>query len=563
MAVGAIVARILTQYSDKGSKAAQKDIAKLTKTFNDFGRRTVRAFGIATAAVAAFSVKVGKDAVAAAIADQKSQVLLANSLRNTTGATNAAIASVEGYISKLQLQVGIADDELRPALSRLAAVTGDVAAAQQLLGTALDVSAFSGADLNSTTQAITRALNGNFRGLQRLVPSIDATAIKSKDLAAVFREVEKATAGAAAARAGTLEFRLAILRIRFDEILETLGYSLLPILEEFANVLAKEVLPEIARWIDLNKKGLAEGLRNAAKAALELLKGAIAVGAWFVENFNTIKNFAILLASIWATGRVIAFATAVGKVSLAFKGMQAAALGAGAASAAATGAGAAAGGRALLAGARFLGPVGLGASAITALTFGLSKISPREKAKARSKALEASLAGYKGSPGASDIATINNARSATGGVDKSMKAYQDMINAITKAQNKLTGAKKKELTVEQKIINSMLKKYGLTLMTSEIEAKATAEAIKMNLERQGVVAKSAPTVSLAAQGDGSARGSSIAGAGTPQVNVTINTPIGSENDYVVKVENGLKTSARRSRGLSGLGAGWAVGQDID
>lgn len=552
MAVGAIVARILTQYSDKGSKAAQKDIAKLTKTFNDFGRRTVRAFGIATAAVAAFSVKVGKDAVAAAIADQKSQVLLANSLRNTTGATDAAIASVEGYVSKLQLQVGVADDELRPALSRLAAVTGDVAAAQELLGTALDVSAFSGADLNSTTQAITRALNGNFRGLQRLVPSIDATAIKSKDLAAVFREVEKATSGAAAARAGTLEFRLAILRIRFNEILETLGYSLLPVLEEFANVLAKEVLPEIARWIDLNKKGLAEGLRNAAKAALELLKGAIAVGAWFVENFNTIKNFAILLASIWATGRVIAFATAVGKVSLAFKGMQAAALGAGAASAAATG------GSALAAGARVLGPAGAVATGITALTLGLGKLDlpgTRTRAKRLAAEQEKRLSGYRGSPGPSDLATINNTRSVTGGVDKSMKAYEDMINAVIKAQNKLTGAKKKELTVEQQIINRMLQKKGLTLMTSEIEAKATAKAIKMNLERQDKIAKSAPTVSLAAQGDGSARGSSIAGVGTPQVNVTINTPIGSENDYAVKVDNSLKTKRRRSRGFTGGGGG--------
>lgn len=553
MAVGAIVARILTQYSDKGSKAAQKDIAKLTKTFNDFGRRTVRAFGIATAAVAAFSVKVGKDAVAAAIADQKSQVLLANSLRNTTGATQAAIASVEGYVSKLQLQVGVADDELRPALSRLAAVTGDVAAAQELLGTALDISAFSGADLNSSTQAITRALNGNFRGLQRLVPSIDATAIKSKDLAAVFREVEKATAGAAAARAGTLEFRLAILRIRFNEILETLGYSLLPVLEEFANVLTKEVLPQVARWIDLNKKGLAEGLRNAARAALELLKGAIAVGAWFVENFNTVKNFAILLASIWATGKVIAFATAIGKVSLAFKGMQAAALGAGAASAAATAG--SVGASAFLAGARSLGIVGLVATGLAATTVGLSKISPGEKARAKSKALEASLAGYKGAPGPSDLATMANAKAGTGDKKNPMKSYQDMLDAITKAQNKLTGAKKKELSVEQKIINAMLKKYGLTLMTGEIEAKATAEAIRLNLERQGKIAKAAPTVSLASQGDGSAKGSSISGSGTPSVSVTINTPIGSENDFAVKVDNNLKTKRRRSGGIRGFAGG--------
>ena len=31
-ATGAVIARILTQYSDKGSKADQKDIARLTKS---------------------------------------------------------------------------------------------------------------------------------------------------------------------------------------------------------------------------------------------------------------------------------------------------------------------------------------------------------------------------------------------------------------------------------------------------------------------------------------------------------------------------------------------------
>ena len=36
MAVGAVVARILTQYSDKGSKAATKDINKLGKNIDGF-----------------------------------------------------------------------------------------------------------------------------------------------------------------------------------------------------------------------------------------------------------------------------------------------------------------------------------------------------------------------------------------------------------------------------------------------------------------------------------------------------------------------------------------------
>ncbi len=55
MAVGAVVARILTQYSDKGSKAAQKDISKLGKNIDGFAKKSSRAFGIAAAASAALA----------------------------------------------------------------------------------------------------------------------------------------------------------------------------------------------------------------------------------------------------------------------------------------------------------------------------------------------------------------------------------------------------------------------------------------------------------------------------------------------------------------------------
>jgi hypothetical protein len=66
MAVGAVVARILTQYSDKGSKAAQKDIAKLGKTFDAYAKKASRAVGLVAAASAGAAVKIGKDSVMAA-----------------------------------------------------------------------------------------------------------------------------------------------------------------------------------------------------------------------------------------------------------------------------------------------------------------------------------------------------------------------------------------------------------------------------------------------------------------------------------------------------------------
>ena len=533
MAVGAVVARILTQYSDKGSKAAQKDIGKLGKQFDAFAKKSVRAFGLAAAAVGAFAIKVGKDAVQAAIADQKSQVLLANSLRNTTGATDAAIASVESYISKLQIEVGVVDDELRPSLAKLAAVTGSVSAAQGLLATALDVSAFAGVDLGTATTAVTRALQGNFRGLQKLVPSISTTAIKAKDLATIFEEVNKATQGSAAARANTLEFRLAILRIRFGEILETLGYKLLPIIEKFAIVIQNKVLPQIEMWIAANGEKLVAGLQAASQAVIILVTNAISFSNWITNNMGLVKTMATLIAGLFVVSKVAAFATVLGKLTAAFVAYRNAAGAAAVATAFATG------GASIGSATAALLAVG-GLAGIMAL-----KGAGNEVRGKRAK-LEKGLAGYQGSPGASDIAGFTGKKTEikTPTIDV-LGNSKSALDAITAAQNKLNNAKKKELSIEDKIINRMLKKYGLTLMTAEIEAKATAASIKANLTRQGEIASAAPTVQLAAQGDGSS-GSGISTSGTQNVTVNITTPYGTRDDFFVDVQNNLQTLRRRA-----------------
>lgn len=526
MAIGAVVARIITQYSDKGSKQAKKDIQKLGDSFDNFSKTAVRAFAVATAAVSAFAVKIGKDAVQAAIADQKAQALLANSLRNTTGATNAAIASVEQYIGKLQLQVGVADDELRPALARLAAATGSVASAQQLLGTALDVSAFSGASLESATRAVTKALQGSFKGLQTLVPGISATAVKSKDLVAVFKQVQDITSGAAATRADTLEYRLAILRIRYGEILETLGYQLLPVIEKFAKTIQSKVLPQVEAWVAVNGEKLVLAFEFASQAAIKLLQAAIAFSGWIANNMGLVKTMAAIIGTMFVVGKIAAFATAIQTLATAFTTLRTAAAGAAIATAFATG------GTSVIAATAALAAVG-GAAAIYAGLKGAGNKVRSDRAKA--------LAGSSSSVAERGRSAVRASRTRTSTVTGNGGSIFD---SLLNAQNALNSAKKKELSIEQQIINKMLRKYGLTLMTAEAEAKATAEAIKRNLNRQQRIANS-PTVNLATQGDGSTTGNVLSGAGTPQVTVNITTPHGTAEDYVVTLNNSLNTLARR------------------
>jgi hypothetical protein len=340
MATGAIIARIITQYSAKGSKQAQKDITKLGKDFDKFAKRSAKAFGIAAAASAAFATKIGVDAVQAAMSDQKSQALLASTLRNTVGATDEAIASTERYITALQKEVSVADDELRPALATLARATSDVASAQSLLGTALNVSAGTGKDLQTVSLALSKAVNGNLGALTRLGIPLDANTIKSKNFNKALGVLNDTFKDQADVRAKTLEGRLKGLQIAYGEILETLGYALLPVVEQFASVISTKVLPQLEAWINANKDQLAASLDTILTKLPALIIQVFNLFDYIQRNIKTIQVFGAVLLTAFASAKVfagiIALTGAVRILAVAFGAQAAAATAAGIATGLAT-----------------------------------------------------------------------------------------------------------------------------------------------------------------------------------------------------------------------------------
>jgi hypothetical protein len=86
------------------SKQAQKDLAKLGKRIDAFSKKAVKSFALAGAATAAMAVKIGTDAVKAAIEENRTQTILANTLRNVAGATGGFGAPVgQGSFSGVNL----------------------------------------------------------------------------------------------------------------------------------------------------------------------------------------------------------------------------------------------------------------------------------------------------------------------------------------------------------------------------------------------------------------------------------------------------------------------------
>jgi hypothetical protein len=337
MAIGAVTARIITQYSDKGSKAAARDINKLGKNFDKFAGKVAKSFAIAAAASAAFAVKIGVDSVKAAIADEKSQALLANSLRNTTGATDAAIAATEAFIDQTQRAFGVVDDDLRPALAGLVSVTGSLTAGQQLLGLAMDISAGGSVDLGTATNAVTKALQGNFKALKNLKVPITEVMTKSKDLKGVLDLTAKTFAGAAAARANTFEFRMIRLNIALGEAKETLGKALMPTLEELFRILVTKVIPAIQKFLEENGQKLVAVMAGAIKAVVGFGFVVFKIFAFVAKNKEVFVALGAIFAATFVATKVIAFVGAITTLVTAYKAIRAAAIGAAAAQAVATG----------------------------------------------------------------------------------------------------------------------------------------------------------------------------------------------------------------------------------
>jgi hypothetical protein len=217
---------------------------------SDYGKKAGLAFAAAGAAAAIYAGKLLVDGVQSAIADEQSQVKLATALENATGATKTQIAAIEEQILKTSLATGVTDDELRPALSRLALSTNDSTKAQELLNLALDISAQTGKPLEAVANALGKAYDGNSASLGKLGIGMSAAELKAMSFTETQDKLSELFGGSAAKNAETFQGRMDRLKIAFDESLETIGTALLPVLEKMVGYFTDNILPIVEKVSD-------------------------------------------------------------------------------------------------------------------------------------------------------------------------------------------------------------------------------------------------------------------------------------------------------------------------
>lgn len=257
----------------------EKNLKKSSRQIEGFGKqmKTV-ANGVkaawATVGLLAFGAVADAlvDMTKAAADDQKSMALLNKQMDNSWKASDKSKRAMDEYIDSMSNMTGIADDNLRPAMSKIVSVTKNITKAQKSFAQVLDISAGTGKDVNVVAAAYSKYLAGNENALNKLVPGL-----KEADDQLGF--IQQKYGGMAAVSGKNDPF--ARMTVVMDNFKEKIGKSFMPVIEQFADWLAS---PDAQKALDgLVSKVEEFGKWFASKDGQETFK------QWFEDLKSLIK----------------------------------------------------------------------------------------------------------------------------------------------------------------------------------------------------------------------------------------------------------------------------------
>lgn len=277
---------------------AESKGSRLSGTLGKVGKAAAYGLGAGLAAAAVGLVKLTKGAAE----DEQAQVRLATAYRNNANATDKQIAASERWISAQGRALGVTDDELRPALGKLVTATKDVAEAQKLASLAMDASAGTGKSLETVSNALMKARNGDIAGLGRLGIATKNAAGETLSFEQITKNMAQTFGGQAAAQADTFQGKMDRLKLILAETGETIGSKVLPIATNLADWFLNKGLPAamaFGGWLGDTLPPIFEKVRAVVQSVMGGLQGDIGGGLAAVQSiFASVTS---IVMTLWNT----------------------------------------------------------------------------------------------------------------------------------------------------------------------------------------------------------------------------------------------------------------------
>ena len=276
---------IISSLDTKGFDKAKREFQNLEGVGAKSAFALKKAALPAAAAVGALGI-AAFDAAKGAMEDAAAQAQLTQTIKKNTTATDAQISANEKWISTQGKLLGVADDDLRPALAKLVTQTGSVTKAQELAALSMDIAAATGKPLAAVTDAVARAAGGNTKALAKLDPKLKGLIKDGLDAEGAMSVLADTFGGAATTKANTAQGQFQRLQLSLAETKETIGAALLPIIEKVL-----PVLTSFGNWASENTAVFltVAGVIGGIAAAVLLVNGAMTAWTAITTAFTAVQ----------------------------------------------------------------------------------------------------------------------------------------------------------------------------------------------------------------------------------------------------------------------------------
>jgi len=214
---------VVAEYVGKGLTSARKDIGAFNKTLTKLGAAVGVAFSVQQV------VQFGKASVKAFSNSQREAVLLNNSLKNL----GLAFASpqISNYVKEIGRLYGVTGEQAVPAMQALLSATGSVTKSQELMNTALNVSADTGIGVTEVAKGLSQAFLGNRKALNLYNTGLTKAELQTKTFDDILAILDKRMSGSADAAARTFSGQMLILAENGTQAKEIIGEGLIDALK--------------------------------------------------------------------------------------------------------------------------------------------------------------------------------------------------------------------------------------------------------------------------------------------------------------------------------------------
>lgn len=240
-----------------------------------FGKQLLGGIGITFAA--AGIVKFLGSSVDEAKRAEESQLQLNQAFKTFPLLANTSIKELREYNSQLALKTKFDDDAFASGQAVLAQFKLSGKQIKEITPLLADYAARTGMDLPAAATALGRAFLGNTRALKTIGINFKATGNTTKDYASIIGLLNQKVGGFATEEGKTFSGRLEIMHTQFNELKESIGRAVLPILGKLADFAVGTLIPGLQRFGGILKDTF---------------------GPIFSQIISSVKGFIPVLASI-------------------------------------------------------------------------------------------------------------------------------------------------------------------------------------------------------------------------------------------------------------------------